>query len=571
MNESMQETRNCQNCKKDFTIEPEDFDFYAKMQVPAPTFCADCRRQRRLAWYNLVNLFYRNCDLCNERFISMYPAEAPYVVYCPKCWWSDKWDWRDYGKDYDFSRSFFDQFNELMHQVPLLGLSINTSTTQGSPYNNHAADLKDCYLTFNTDFNQECAYGTLVTRSRESFDSSMVMDTDSCYDCACIYKSSRVIGSRGNNRFCIDSSFIYDCENCQDCFMSINLKNKKYCFKNQQLSKEAYEEKLKEYDLGSWEGYQKATQEAEAFWKTQSPRPAWDTLSVNCSGSYVFHSKNCHECYDVVDSEDCKFCMMLWRKPQKNCYDVSGFGYSTEDLYECSVVFEYMSNVRFAQESGIHLMNAEYTKLSMTGGNHFGCVSVRKGDYVILNKVYSKEEFTLFREKIIAHMNEMPFVDKTGSVYKYGEFFPLELSPFPYNKTYAQLFNPKTETEVTSFGSTWLFDEEREYQPTIRATELPDNIHDATDSILNETIECMTCSKGFKVIEMELRFLRKMNVPLPRECPFCRITTKQMIWVDNMTLKNRICDKCGIDFKTHYSKERAPVIFCKACYLKEHN
>lgn len=35
----MDETKSCQNCKKDFIIEPEDFNFYSKMKVPAPTWC----------------------------------------------------------------------------------------------------------------------------------------------------------------------------------------------------------------------------------------------------------------------------------------------------------------------------------------------------------------------------------------------------------------------------------------------------------------------------------------------------------------------------------------------------
>ena len=68
---------------------------------------------------------------------------------------------------------------------------------------------------------------------------------------------------------------------------------------------------------------------------------------------------------------------------------------------------------------------------------------------------------------------------------------------------------------------------------------------------------------------MELRFLRKMNLPLPRTCPFCRINEKLNLWVDNMKLKDRICDACGIEFRTHYGKERAPKIFCKKCYQQE--
>lgn len=564
------EKTSCQNCKKDFIIEQDDFSFYEKIKVPPPTFCPDCRRQRRLAWFNLVNLFHRDCDLCGEQFISMYPKEVPYIVYCPKCWWSDKWDWKDYGIEYDFSRNFFEQFNKQMRKIPLLGLSINSTTTAGSPYNNHAADLKDCYLTFNTDFNQECAYGSLITRSRESFDSSMVMDCDSIYDCACIYKSNDIIGSRGNNRFCISSAFLYDCENCQDCFMCMNLKNKKYCFKNEQFSKEEYLEKIKEYDLGSYQGYQKAKQEALEFWRTLPPRPAWDTLSVDYSGSYVFHSKNCHECYDVVDSEDCKYCMMLWRSPQKNCYDVSAFGYALENCYEAGVAGEYASDLKFTQESGLHLLNAEYCKLSLGGQNHFGCVSVRKGEYVIFNKIYSKEDYYDLRERIIIQMNEIPYVSKQGALYKYGEFFPLELSPFPYNITYAQLFYPKLKEEIEKEGLVYLVEEKSSHDITCTSKDLPDKL-DSTDGILKEIIECSNCLRGYKVISMELNFLRKMDLPLPRICPFCRVNEKLNIWVENMKLHDRTCDKCGIDFKTHYTKERAPHVLCKKCYQQEFN
>jgi hypothetical protein len=107
--------------------------FYEKIQVPPPTFCPECRLIRRLAWYNLINLFHRNCDLCGERFISMYPAEAPYVVYCPKCWWSDKWDFRDFGVDYDFNKTFFDQWNDLMHKAPMLGLTVNSNHNRLAP------------------------------------------------------------------------------------------------------------------------------------------------------------------------------------------------------------------------------------------------------------------------------------------------------------------------------------------------------------------------------------------------------------------------------------------------------
>ncbi|HWA31977.1 MAG TPA: hypothetical protein VG694_00790, partial [Candidatus Paceibacterota bacterium] len=53
------ETRSCQNCKTSFVIEPEDFNFYEKIKVPPPTFCATWSHQRRFAWRNTHNLYRR--------------------------------------------------------------------------------------------------------------------------------------------------------------------------------------------------------------------------------------------------------------------------------------------------------------------------------------------------------------------------------------------------------------------------------------------------------------------------------------------------------------------------------
>lgn len=46
------ETRNCQNCKQPFTIEPDDFGFYEQIKVPPPTWCSDCRLMRRMSFRN---------------------------------------------------------------------------------------------------------------------------------------------------------------------------------------------------------------------------------------------------------------------------------------------------------------------------------------------------------------------------------------------------------------------------------------------------------------------------------------------------------------------------------------
>jgi hypothetical protein len=112
------ETKTCQNCKKDFKIESEDFKFYEKIKVPLPTFCPECRMQRRFTVRNERNLYHRECDLCKKKIVSMYSIEKPFPVYCSTCWWGDRRDSKTYGIKYDFSKSFFLQFVSLLNKVP---------------------------------------------------------------------------------------------------------------------------------------------------------------------------------------------------------------------------------------------------------------------------------------------------------------------------------------------------------------------------------------------------------------------------------------------------------------------
>src|SRR3989344_8834739 len=116
------ETRQCQNCRQSFVIEPDDFGFYEKIEVPPPTRCPECRYQRRLANRNEWSFYKRTCSLCGKENISIYNPEYPGLVYCQTCWWSDKWDRYAYGREFDFSRPFFEQFQELRLKVPHIAM-----------------------------------------------------------------------------------------------------------------------------------------------------------------------------------------------------------------------------------------------------------------------------------------------------------------------------------------------------------------------------------------------------------------------------------------------------------------
>lgn len=284
----------------------------------------------------------------------------------------------------------------------------------------------------------------------------------------------------------------------------------------------------------------------------------------------MFESQNCQQCFEVIKAQDSKYLfMMVGPGKTRNSYDCSGWGNNQESAYECCITGENVSNVKFLWESGINLYNAEYCKLSLGGANYFGCVSVKKGNYCILNKKYSEEKFEDLRGRIIKHMNDNPYVDGRGRIYRYGEFFPVEMSPFAYNTTVAQRFFPLSKDEIAGYGYRFEEAEKRAYAITKPADALPDHIKNADDSIMNEVIGCATCPRGFKIIPMELQFLRRMNLPLPRECPFCRIDAKFKKWVNNLKIVERTCDKCGSVFETSYTSTEAPRIFCKKCYQAE--
>jgi hypothetical protein len=574
--EFYQQTKPCQNKRKskycigDFDITPDDFTFYEKINVPPPSFCPECRLQRRLVWMKGIDLFYRKCDLCQEMKLSMYHPDAPYVVYCDRCWWSDNWDARGYGQSYDSTRPFFEQWNELFHKTPILGLSIDKTTGELSSFCNHVGHSKNCSLVFYADYNEECMNCYMLTRAKNTLDSANCMDAENIYDCSHVYKTYNLVGSFGNNRFCYDSYFTRDCEGVNNCFGSISENKTEYMFLGQKMTKDGWQEKIKEIDLGSYTNYQYWKKLAFEYFKTVSPKPNWDSLSVNCTGSYVFHSKNAKDCLDVIDCEDSRYLMMIKNGKVKDCYDYTDWGMNCERLYECMTVGEGATDVYFCHESGHSILDVQYSKLSIGGSHHFGCVSMKKQEYCILNKQYSKEDYEKLKMQIVEEMNNNPYISLEGQQYRYGEFFPPEFSPHAYNDTFAHRFFPLSEEETIEKGLGWYVVEPKEYTITMNTDELPDHIQKVGDTILSEVIQCPNCPRGYKVMQKELDFLRQRHLPLPRMCPFCRVWQKIDMWVDNMKLVHRNCALCNVEFKTHIKKDKYPVVYCPACWKKEY-
>jgi len=558
------ETKNCQNCKKDFTIEPDDFGFYEQMKVPPPVWCPQCRLLRRMSWYGYRMLYKRKCDFTGEDVITIYHPDLPYKVYKQDIWWSDKWDPKSYGRNYDFSRPFFEQFNELMLDVPKASLHTEYTTMINSEYCNAASFQKNSYLCFRHITGEDSAYTNGALNTKDSLDLSYSLDLELCYEIVDVRKCFQVFFSQDCEN-CQNVYFSRDLINCTDCFGCTSLRNKSYCIFNEQLTREDYQKRFKELNLGSIKKVQKFKKQAYTL-SLKYPRRAFQGRNnTNISGDYIYNSRNIHDSYFVNDSENVRYAQLFITGGTHNAYDFTAFGADSELVYEATWTGYNTYNVKFSVWN-YRTHDTEYTFGCHGSGNIFGCVGLKKGEYCILNKQYSKKEYFSLVERIKKHMNEIPFVDRRGLEHKYGGQIPIDLCPWAYNESTAYEFFPLTKKEALAKGFTWREPDSREYLNA--SIVLPNHIKDVTDEILKAILKCEICGKNYQIIKKELQFLKRFNLPIPNHCSLCRDRSR-VKQLNPMQTYERKCDKCNKEIQTSYAPERPEIVYCEKCYQQE--
>ena len=561
------ETKICQNCKKEFTIEPDDFDFYEKVKVPPPTWCPQCRDVRRFTFRNGHFLYKGKCDLCGKGIISRFSSDKPYKVYCKECWWSDNWDQSRSAKEYDFSKPFFEQFKTLLLETPHIAMT--GANNVNSDWVNQETDDKNCYLNVGGHFNEDSAYNTFEIKGKNCFDNYWIWQSEQCYEnmnCERCWKTSFSI----NCFDCLGVALCSDMRNCQNCLGCSGLRNRQYYIFNKPFSKEEYEKFLAENRLGKRENLVRLRKEAEKIWMSVPKKYSQIVKCQNANGNYISESKNISNGWDVEKCEDCRNLDIV--VSLKDCYDATCFGWG-EFCYEIGHAGG-VNRSKFSchlfgdgQISTTASADLEYCFFTQNSNDCFGCCNVRKQQYCVLNKQYSKDDYKQLVEKIKKQMMEMPYVDKKGRVYKYGEFFPPELSPFGYNETTTNDYYPLSKQEALDRGYSWS-DYESDVKYEFSDYEIPDDIGEVKDDILQKVLKCEVSGKAYRVIPMELQFYRQMDLPIPKRAPLQRHKDR-MARLLPRRLFQRACQKCSKEITTPYSPDQPEIVYCEACYLKE--
>lgn len=574
----MSETRACQNCKNDFTIGSDDFSFYVKMKVPAPTFCRECRMIRRYAWRNNRSLYRCECALCKKTLIGMYKADSVPIM-CAECYNGDDWNRFEHAEELDWTKSFWNQLRELHNKQPRI-FQYRVGNVSNSDYGNSVVNTKDAYLAYSVIGCENVMYSESIDRSRDTLDSYMCQELDQC---SWNISSDKNYNSHGlfQSQSCIDSYFLFDCSNCQNCCLSSNLRNQQYIFRNQKLSKEEYHKAIENLKLSTRTGWSNAQQEWKRVIQDSVHRYAQIFSSQNATGNIISNSKNITYSFEISQgSEDIRYSSrIITAKDLMDCYAVlSG-----------ELEYETMSGTdnSYKQIASILCFNSremEYSMYCKNSSNCFGCVGLKNANYCILNRQYSKEEYEDIVPKLRAHMGEMPYIDAKGRIYRYGEFYPFEFSPFAYNETLAQDYFPLDSVAAKERGYSWKEPEEKSHADALFMADIPDAIEDVPQEFLGKTFRCAhegacnhQCTQAFRIIDRELSFYKSKGLPLPETCPNCR-HYERLSYMNPLCLYTRTCacsdaghhhnGACQNQFETSYAPERKERVYCESCYQK---
>jgi hypothetical protein len=148
----------CESCGGYFEVEDADLAFLARMremdpagvEIPAPKWCPECRQMRRMAFRNQRNLYTRKCDVTGKQIFSVIAPDSKYKVCDKDYFYGDEFEPLNYGRDFDFERPFFEQFQEMMLEMPLPALRVERS--ENCDFNNDMSDCANCCTEIVTSY-----------------------------------------------------------------------------------------------------------------------------------------------------------------------------------------------------------------------------------------------------------------------------------------------------------------------------------------------------------------------------------------------------------------------------------
>jgi hypothetical protein len=253
----------------------------------------------------------------------------------------------------------------------------------------------------------------------------------------------------------------------------------------------------------------------------------------------------------IRDAENVRHCFILSGGSRK-CLDCTISGRNAELVYESGLGVINLSNIAFSYRMATGCRNMFYCALVFGLQDCFGCANLRNKQYCILNKQYSEAEYNQLVPKIIEHMT------KTG---EWGEFFPINHSPIPYNRSLANRYFPLSKEETIQKGF-WYYDMAGSQS---NLTAVPDEIEDDLNSL--DAISQVS-GRPFRITQEEINKLRKLRAPLPVKSYDLRMQDRAK-YLGGVSLIERTCAKSGVPIQTAYGEDIPWKIWESSVYSAE--
>jgi hypothetical protein len=535
----------CAISGQDFTVSAHELELRSKFGFGAtlPPVKPKYRFQEVGAFWPHWNFHKRICSKTGRSIISIFRPECAYPV-----WHRDEWvaHANPPSQEIDFSKDFFEQAWEVFKASPIPHAF--QSNNQNCEYTDDWYYSKNCYLCHGGQNNEDARYCYACDSLKNVQYALFSFNSELCTD---LINSSYCFNSLYlvNCKNVYDSAFLYDCRDCSDCLFCFNLRNKKYCFGNQQLSKEEYEEKKKEWNFSSFKNYEEARKVFREMMKTVAwHRSLQIDLCENSTGNFIRNSKNCENCYLLSNHEDCANVAVSGPNARTILDSIGTVG--AELAFMCSLpVYSYMARFSFSVS---HCRFVDYSAYLENCQYCFGCCGLFNARYCIFNKQYSEEEYKLLVPKLIEHMQ------KTG---EWGRFFPLHFAPNPYEESFSGLHFPTTEKRTL-----------REIQKTAEVAEIPDSIF----SLGENDLKLLTAKifwdeefqRPFQIQSEDVKQSKERRVPLPHSY-YANHMHQNLEWMPFQgELRNTICAKSRLPIQTYWPTDYDGRILSEEEYLK---
>jgi len=546
--------KTCPVTGKTFEVSAAEMALRKKLGIEGePELHPIARWQLLGAFWQHWALHKRKCDRTGKQIISVFSEDCPYPV-----WHKDEWiKYADPpGADFDPSRPLFDQMWELFRRSPIAH-NVGAGNENGE-YTDDMWYSKNCYLCHSGYEDEDLRYCYRIIRLKNCQFCAFAFDSERCID---LVNSHNCFQSRHllNCWQCSDSAFLYDCRNCSNCILCCNLRNKSYCIGNEQLTREAYVERAKEWNFRSRKIYERTKEE---FFRMLHER-AWHRAlfidqSENATGNYLDECKDCENCFFVTTGMENAINCLRGGDHNRDCLDMSS-PMCSELLYFSSMPQDHCYDIR-CSHNVVQCKFMEYCAHCFQCQHCFGCCGLVGKKYHIFNKSYEPEEYERKKAEIIAAMKKTK---------EYGKFFPGHFAANPYEESLAGFYWPfaKKEGERRGFRMRQL--EEARVMDAQDASTVPDRADLATEATTKIVYWDPVAGRPFQILPADIAFAKDLGVPLPSTYYMCRLQENFRLIPFDGELREIQCGKCGQKTLTSWTEEYDGRILCEKCYLKE--